>query len=72
MKVLPEQQITVDLLAQLDKVTNDDAIFMKDALVNLVKLHHFIIYYNDEHVCNHCYKPWPCLTVKTIDQALNG
>ena len=69
-----------ELLALLKPMTNDDAIFMKDALRAVVELHSpctgerhddSIELINAPCVCVHCPDDlWPCETIQTIKKEL--
>ena len=72
-----------ELLALLEPMTNDDAIFMKDALRAVVELHKpvevFHNYYDTGLGCSapSCHNkydepdPYPCETIDAIEKELN-
>jgi hypothetical protein len=57
-----------ELLALLKPMTNDDAIFMKDALRAVVQLHK--PEGNSEQQCEHDKKTYPCPTIQAITKEL--
>jgi hypothetical protein len=62
-----------ELLAMIKPMTNNDAIFMKDALRAVVELHKPITHrgYEDEgFFCNNCEFDYPCLTIQAIEKEL--
>jgi len=57
-----------ELLALLKPMTNDDAIFMKDALRAVVQLHK--PEGDIEQQCEHDKKIYPCPTIQAIEKEL--
>lgn len=66
-----------ELLALIKPMTNDDAIFMKDALRAVVELHKpkqipdwVPGEHKDKYVCEICPGFYPCNTIKAIEKEL--
>jgi hypothetical protein len=65
-----------ELLALLKPMTNDDAIFMKDALRAVVELHKPMLWKNlgndtDGYKCQVCEgNSYPCPTIQAIEKEL--
>jgi len=67
-----------ELQALLEPMTNDDAIFMKDALRAVVELHKPVYWQGIEMVCDGCgmdieqnyNSPYPCPTIEAIEKEL--
>jgi hypothetical protein len=60
-----------ELLALLKPMTNDDAIFMKDALRAVVELHKRVETRN-KVLCEDCVSDYPCPTIQAIEKELNN
>lgn len=54
-----------ELLAMINAMTNNDAIFMKDALRAVVNLHNCMNKY-----CGNCGMASPCFTIQAIEKEL--
>lgn len=67
-----------ELMALLKPMTNDDAIFMKDALRAVVELHKPEQITATFSVCSACYdeesgpSDYPCPTIQAIEKELNN
>jgi hypothetical protein len=64
-----------ELLASIERMTNHDAIFMKDALRAVVELHEPVLRQGIEMVCDDCGEQnynsaYPCLTIQEIEKAI--
>jgi hypothetical protein len=60
-----------ELLAMIKPMTNDDAIFMKDALRAVVELHSpFEIDREGNYNCQECEWAYPCFTIQVIEKEL--
>ena len=67
-----------ELLASIERMTNHDAIFMKDALRAVVELHKPIepvapVETHDDYwygLCDDCLKTYPCPTIQAIEKEL--
>ena len=59
-----------ELLALIDQMKNHDAIFMKDALLAVVKLHKPIIHALPDFTCWACQDLYPCPTIQAIEKEL--
>jgi hypothetical protein len=66
----------VDLLALIKPMTNDDAIFMKDALIAVVEFHKPMLWKNLDndtsgYQCQGCtWGLYPCPTIQAIEKEL--
>jgi hypothetical protein len=62
---------TDELLTKINPMTNDDAIFMKDALRAVVELHKsFEIDREGNYNCQECEWAYPCATIQAIEKEL--
>ena len=61
-----------ELLASIKQMTNDDAIFMKDALLAIVQLHKPIQHPYMKKECEYCETAYECVELGIIEEALNG
>ena len=61
-----------ELLAMIKPMTNDDAIFMKDALLAVVELHKPEEYTKSEWgiYCPICKIDYPCATIQATEKEL--
>ena len=59
-----------ELLVSIERMTNHDAIFMKDALLAVVKLHKPVIHALPDETCWACQDLYPCPTIQAIEGAL--
>lgn len=62
-----------ELLAVINPMTNDDAIFMKGALRTVVELHSPVTEVAGTLkglFCSHCDYYYPCPTIETIEKEL--
>ena len=61
-----------ELLNLVKGMTNDDAIFMKDALLAIVQLHKPIQHAHMNKECEYCETVYECVELGIIEKALNG
>ena len=61
-----------ELLTLIKGMTNDDAIFMKDALLAIVQLHNPIQHPYMKKECEYCETSYACVELSVIEKALNG